>query len=412
MPAADVAVRVDRHLRVLVQEIRPRPAGSPANRGATDYLVEILAGAGLPVAQIPFTCVDWEPGAGHLHRPDAMVAVAPGPYSHPCCVRARVRRVSTRAELDAAGELAGAVVVLDRDLAAEPYFPIHFPFLALPEQQEIIAALEAAAPAAVLAVMPAGRPFAPRFEDADLTFPYATVTGEVGERLRDGDHVELVLGGTRRRGAGVNVSAGTFSGPRIVISAHVDTKPETPGAIDNAGGVAVLLVLAESGVLDGAPPIELVFFNGEDHHAAPGEQAWLAERDLSEVRRMINIDGVGAAGRGSTVAALACPPDLEQWLAAFVSLRRGWTIAPPWHESDHAVFAMRGIPSLAFTSEGAAELAGITHSAADTVDRVDVRTLADVVAFIGDLIAELKAEAGLAPALAPVPAPAGQASRA
>lgn len=58
---------------------------------------------------------------------------------------------------------------------------------------------------------------------------------------------------------------------RLVISAHIDTKIGTPGAIDNGTGVTILLQLAELLKEQSMSlPIELAFFNGEDYYATPG----------------------------------------------------------------------------------------------------------------------------------------------
>ena len=54
--STSLARRIAAHLRVLVQEIGPRPPGSPANRRATGYLVRTLTTAGLAVRTQPFRC--------------------------------------------------------------------------------------------------------------------------------------------------------------------------------------------------------------------------------------------------------------------------------------------------------------------------------------------------------------------
>ena len=60
------------------------------------------------------------------------------------------------------------------------------------------------------------------------------------------------------------------------------------------------------------------------------------------------------------------------------------TIGPPWFESDHAIFASRGIPSLALTSADAHELASLLHGPKDTAERLDVDTLAATAEFVID----------------------------
>jgi aminopeptidase YwaD len=384
MTSTNVARRIQLHLDVLANRIGARPPGSPANRRATDYLRATLEAAGLRVDEQPFTTRWWEPGPGTLVVEGRQVPVAPDPFSTPCDVRGVVVRPGSADELRRLSPATTErIIVLDGELSAAPYFPKAFPFLRFDEQLEVIALLEALQPAAVVALAPNEPPFGPVFEDADLAFPSTTVPPAVGDALGAGAVVRLVLGGAVHAGAGVNTSARVGSDPaRMVLSAHIDSKVTTPGAFDNAGSVAALLALAESGApeLAGA---ELVFFNGEDHYAAPGEQAWLAQADLDAIDLVINVDGAGLAGRGSSIATLSCPSALEQRVAELVQARPGWVLADPWFESDHAIFAQRGIPSLAITSDGVHELLlTLAHTAEDTVDKVDPTVLADVTDFL------------------------------
>jgi aminopeptidase YwaD len=385
-----IEARIRRHLRVLVEQIGARPPGSPANRRATDYLVEALHGTGLRVETHPFAARWWEPGRASIELPGTRIEVPPPPFSRPCDVAGAIRRLSTAAELGCAQPDPGSVLLIDGELTVEPLFPKAFPFLELPDQRARIEQLERLEPLAVVAVVEAQGAYS-FLEDPDLCFPYLVVGPAVGDRLVEGARAGVQIGGRLHEGTGVNVAASTERpGPRTVISAHVDSKITTPGAFDNAGGVAVLLALAEAGMAE-TTPVELVFFNGEDHYAAPGEQAWLAATDLGAVELAINVDGAGIVGRGTTVAPLACPAELERRLEALVGRMPPWTIAGPWYESDHAIFAMRGIPSLAITSEGIHDLlADIAHTDRDTLEMVDPAVLADVAGFIASWIAQAR----------------------
>ncbi|MBD0310434.1 MAG: M20/M25/M40 family metallo-hydrolase [Microcoleus sp. T1-bin1] len=83
--------------------------------------------------------------------------------------------------------------------------------------------------------------------------------------------------------------------PPIVIGAHYDTVPGTPGADDNATGVAVLLELARD--IASAPlkyPVQLVAFDmeeygclGSSHHAAKYKQ------QQKSIRLMISLEMLG-----------------------------------------------------------------------------------------------------------------------
>ncbi len=384
----EAATAIRRHLGTLVGGIGPRPPGSPANRRATDHLIRCLEEADLEVSALEFTATWWEPGPVRLEVHDEILSLDPTPFARPCDVRGPVLRRSTRASLAGDEALAGSVLVLDGDLTTEPLFPKSFPFLDLPDQRAFIDDLERLRPAAVIAVVDRASPYA-FFEDPDLAFPYAVVGPSVGRQLGDGTVIRLRVAGALNQGPGVNVSARTpadGSDGRSVLSAHVDSKVTTPGAFDNAGGVATLLSLAESRRLNDRP-VEFVFFNGEDHYAAPGEQAWLAASDLASIRQVLNIDGAGVAGRGTAVSPMACPPDVEDRLAAAVAGRPGWSVAGPWYESDHAIFAMQGIPSLAITSEGVHELlVDLAHTERDTLEVVDAGILVEVAGFVADWV--------------------------
>jgi aminopeptidase YwaD len=395
VPRSLIRRRIDHHLRILVDEIGARPPGSPANRRAMDHARHVLADAGLDTRLFPFSTRWWEPGTGRLTTPERTVEVTPNPYSPPCDVTGEVVHVGTLADLDAVGEVAARVVVLNGGLTLEPVMPKGFPFYNPDQHRHLVAALEAARPAAVLAVSEQWQPI---FEDADLSFPSATVRPPTVEGLHDGTRLRVELGGRVHEGLGATVSGSTTTGRRIVLSAHLDSKVTTPGAFDNAGSVAVLLTLAELDLL-GDAPVELVLFNGEDHFDACGELAWLAETDLAEVLANLNLDGVGVIGRGTTLAALSCPPHLSAALAGFTGGHPGWSPTAPWMESDHAVFAMQGIPAVAVTSEDIHSLlADLAHGPRDTLAIVDTATLAQVTLDLRDLLAvvagELQATAG------------------
>ena len=379
---AELGRQIREHVRVLVSEIGPRPPGSPANARAIAYADAVFERSGLTVERQPFVATWWTPGPARLCIADRLIELEGTPFSRPCDCRGRVTRRSTDAELDRPIE-PGSIVVLDGELAAEPYFPKAFPFLDLPDQRVRLEKLEAARPTAVILVAPDRRPMS-WLEDGDLAFPYLVVDGSIGDLLVDGAILDVAIEGRLSEGSGMNLSARTVaSGPRSVLCAHIDSKVTTPGAIDNAGGVATLLAVAESHRLDDRS-IEFVAFNGEDHYAAPGEQAWLASTDLGLISDVVNLDGIGACDRATAVSGLALADSQEQRLHALVAEHRSLAIGPPWFESDHAIFASRGIPSLALTSADAHELASLLHGPGDTLERLDVDTLAATAEFVID----------------------------
>lgn len=382
-----IADGIAAHLAALAARAPNRPPGSAANRAATDYAQGVLRAAGVPVSALPFRATFWLPGSAGLEIAGRRVPIEAPPYCRAASARGPVVAIAARDELTALEAEPGAVVVLSGELAAEPYFPKAFPFVSFPEQVAAIAALERLRPAAVLAVVADERAAEPVFEDPDLAFPYATVPASLAGDLRSGAEAALVVEATLDEGSGVNLSAGATSGRRAIVCAHIDSKITTPGLLDNGGGVATLLTIAEAG-LDDLPPVELVLFNGEDHYAAPGEQAWLAARDLADVELVVNIDGAGMTGHRAAVSTLNAGADLEARVGALVAELLGLEPGPPWFESDHAVFAMRGIPTVAITSAGDLEaLKRLAHDPHEPLDRVDPIVLAEVAWFVRALLA-------------------------
>lgn len=82
-------------------------------------------------------------------------------------------------------------------------------------------------------------------------------------------------------------------GPKLVIGAHYDAFPGSPGANDNASGMAVLLALAQELSRSGCDKaVELVFFDAEESGRA-GSIAYLAECASDQVAGMVNLDVCG-----------------------------------------------------------------------------------------------------------------------
>ncbi len=142
------------------------------------------------------------------------------------------------------------------------------------------------------------------------------------------------------------------SKPHLVVGGHLDTVPDTPGANDNASGVAVILELARLATLE-APrvPIVWVAFGAEERRRGPGLNAYsLGARDY--IRRMttaqrrslkgfVNIDMVGigssvkVVGRGRITAELfAAARRISVPAVVHAAVRQGF--------SDHVRFQAAG----------------------------------------------------------------------
>jgi aminopeptidase YwaD len=302
----------------------------------------------------------------------------------------------------AQAQVAGHVLLLHGALAQEQLMPKNFTFYNPDHHQRIVALLEEKAPAAIIAAT--GRnpelagavyPF-PLLEDGDFDIPSVYMTDVEGERLAAcaGRDVSLLSQATRIPSTGCNVIARKGAGARrVVFFAHIDAKAGTPGAIDNASGVVILLLLAELlAGYDGDLGVELVALNGEDYYAASGEMQWLRmnEGRMDHILLGVNMDGVGFHLGKTAFSLYGCPAEIEQAIRAELAPRDGMIEGDPWYQSDHSLFVFNGVPALAFTSDHFTELwTAIAHTPHDVPDVVDPARLVAVAEALHALLLRL-----------------------
>ena len=381
-----------------------RHVGGVGNRAATAMFVRRAEDVGLTVVRSTFDCIEWEYGEVALEAGDERFHAHVGPYSLPCELTAELVAASSVDELETE-RVTGAVVLLHGAIAAGQVMPKNFTFYNPESHRRIVRALEEYTPAAVVAAT--GRdpgmvgsqyPF-PLFEDGDLDIPNAYMKDVDGERLlaHVGRHVMLRIDSRRIPATAEHVIAtlpGTGAG-RIVVSAHIDSRKDSPGALDNASGVATILAAARLLVgYSGIASVEFVPFNGEDNYANPGEMIWVAENEgrFADIVLGINIDDLGMRGTTNHVSFYGCPPELEARVRAVMARHLRVEEGPQWFQGDHAILANFGSPAIAMASSGMSEfMAEYAHSERDTIDLVDYELVAAAAAFVSDLVTELGA---------------------
>lgn len=141
----------------------------------------------------------------------------------------------------------------------------------------------------------------------------------------------------------------------LLIGAHLDTVPGSPGGNDNASGVAVVLELARVLAEGGGPPsgLALVAFGAEElqpggsHHL--GSQAYvdgMSARERDGLDLMISADMIGKA-RPFIVGNLeGTPQGAARILARTVrSVGLRANVRTLGDISDHGPFALAGVPA-------------------------------------------------------------------
>jgi aminopeptidase YwaD len=368
-----------------------RSLGSEGNAAAGEYFCVRAAEAGLRIQRFGFDCVRWDAGDATLVVSDRRFALSVAPYSLGCDAAARLTSAASLDEL-ANPDLTDSILLLHGALAAEQVFPKNYPYVSFPAHQALIAALEHVRPAAIVALTGSetARPFA-LFEDADFDVASAFPPAEDGDALLAlvGEEARLRIDSVRSAATGEQPVA-TCEGDRmgrIVVSAHFDTKHDTPGALDNASGVAILLALADLlGPSRQGRSVELVAFNGEDDYSAAGEVTYFVRAGVDGTALAINIDGAAWRDHDTVVSWHGCPRSLETALGESLDTRGGFSAGPMWPMSDHMIFAGQGVPVVAITSDIESLVASVAHTPADTPDLVDPEVAARIARFVLELV--------------------------
>ena len=214
---------------------------------------------------------------------------------------------------------------------------------------------------------------------------------EIGPRAPGSAAEQAAVDGVKARltSAGWSIIAGIDSplacrgeGKRLFL-AHVDTVPHSPGAIDNAGAVAVLLALArETRATDlclGFPVAEEAGLVGSREMAAQWVQMGLGPLELVVAAEFVG-DGkptaidLGTSWGSEELAWLVKHTDIEIPFRHHLVGR-----AMPIWRSDHAPFAARGILSFNLLNRNQDAVHTQYHQTSDdSVDPPALRASAEV----------------------------------
>ena len=183
-------------------------------------------------------------------------------------------------------------------------------------------------------------------------------------------------------------------GPRgkaLLIMAHYDTVPKSPGAIDNAAAVGTLIELAR-GLAASPPPVPvMIVFTANEEIGLVGAEALAATRG-DQIGFAIALDLIGATGELTLNGASDLIGTSElRWIASAAD-RSGTIVHAPlahrvisrwWPQaerSDHGPFTRRGIRAVHFYNRGHdgnwIDLA--YHSERDVPARVDRARVAEL----------------------------------
>jgi aminopeptidase YwaD len=387
----EIEMEISRHLNRLCAEIGARPIGSPGDHAAAGYIQDVLLAAGLDVEVQGFECPAWEHQGTDLTLDGERMEAAANAFSPECDIFAPGVALGTVAELEAT-DLDGRIGVLYGDLTKAPLSPKSW-FLKSERDDHIIRLLEMKRPAALITVQSRPGDLERVIADWEFLIPSAAVPARVGLDLlrRDDPSLRLRIESRQAPGHTCNVVArkGGQGPARIVLCAHYDTTIDTPGALDNAAGMAVLLALAQTlSQVKLGHGLEWVAFSGHEYLPL-GDDEYLRRcgDQLDGIVAAINFDAPGQYLGANSIAIFASSQAFQDQVAEIVREHPGIVWVDPWPQSNHSTFAMRGVPAIAFSSEGRLRL---DHLRADSIEWVSPAKLKEVVSLVTAIVESLQ----------------------
>jgi hypothetical protein len=158
-------------------------------------------------------------------------------------------------------------------------------------------------------------------------------------------------------GSGDNFSVDLGAGDRVLLlAAHHDAVPGSPGANDNAASVAILLNLIER--LAASPPTKVrlrFLFTAAEERGYLGARQYVLGANVAEIAGVLSLELCGIGDSVAIWDASDETPFLGQVRAALegVGLGRdeGYHVVGriPMFGSDHRAFAPLGVPAYGFT---------------------------------------------------------------
>jgi Peptidase family M28 len=232
----------------------------------------------------------------------------------------------------------------------------------------------------------------------------------------------IVVGDAVVQNLSVHVSGGERGGQAIVVGAHFDTVEGTPGADENATGVAAVLELAR--IFYGGKPKRAIYFaffvNAAPSFALSDKMGSLIyakalKTEGLDVRAMLSLDGLGAFAPGpparpypaevrppypprSDFVALVGNEDSRSLLEQLAYSFQGCAVpvigsvvpadVPFAAASDHAGFWKLGIPAVMLTDLAAFRY-GEHQKKTDLPDKLDFDRMARIVASLKRAVGDL-----------------------
>jgi len=381
------------HLERLV-DIGDRMAGSPGEREALTATRDALADLGARDAHVEtFDVQGWVRGSSGVETPDGDTESIALPRSPSASATGRLVDCGDGLPADFEADLDGAVVVVSSTV------PDHYDRF-IHRREKYYRAVEAGASAFVFrnhtpgCLAPTG---SVGTDESPLgPIPAVGMSKEAGTRLvrrHEGKQVTVRVDcETPAATSGVvRADIGPDTDRAVYLTSHVDAHDIAEGAVDNAAGTATVLEVTRALLArdaDLSQRVRIVCFGAEEVGLRGSKRE--AERiDPDAVQALVNCDGVC---RGRTLQWYTHGFEALGEAVTDVADRVGHPVSvrPSQHpHSDHWPFVARGVPALLVSSEGDDRGRGWGHTRADTLDKLERRTLREGAILVTGVVAAL-----------------------
>jgi len=195
------------------------------------------------------------------------------------------------------------------------------------------------------------------------------------------------------------IPATNGSDSHIILGAHYDSVPDSPGANDNATGLAVVLAVARTvnALKTRHHTVSIVFF-AQEEDGGFGSQTYAEKllRDGINVHSVHTVDLIGWDGDGDRVVELDLPHSdtSNSDLTARYQTQAAALNVPiskvRYNSSDHIVFREYGFDAVCMSEEWAGgDGTPHHHKTTDTLEHVDFEYLAASTTLMVNVIRDL-----------------------
>ena len=191
-----------------------------------------------------------------------------------------------------------------------------------------------------------------------------------------------------------HIPATTPSEDYIVIGAHYDSVLGSPGANDNASGVAISLSIGQAlKTLERRDSHFLIVFFDQEEDGSAGSNAFVRKilKDKISISSMHNIDMAGWDSDNDRTIEIDLPTDdMENIYRSAATARNVDITRVTYNSSDHLPFRKAGIDAACISEEyGSGDSTPHHHKPSDTVEAVNFEYMASTTLVLIDVMTAL-----------------------